>query len=102
MTNKDKAIQLLGLAYRAQKLETGEGPVLQAIRNRKAKLVMLATDASNNTKKQFYNKCEYYDVPLVEPIDRYALGHAIGKDFRVVIAVLDDGFAKQMRANLGQ
>jgi ribosomal protein L7Ae-like RNA K-turn-binding protein len=33
--------------------------------------------------------------------DRYTLGQAIGKDARVVVAVMDEGFAKKLATMLG-
>ncbi|RBW69884.1 YlxQ family RNA-binding protein [Bacillus taeanensis] len=98
----DKSLQLLGLAARARKLITGEELVLKEVRNKKAKLVLLAGDASLNTKKKITDKCSYYHVPLVEVSDRYQLGHAVGKEQRVIIAVIDEGFAKKIIANFGQ
>lgn len=43
---------LLGLAYRARKVISGEELVLKEVRNKRAKLVLLADDASSNTKKK--------------------------------------------------
>lgn len=42
------------------------------------------------------DKCAFYGVPLCKVPDRYTLGGAIGKDARVVVAVTDEGFARQL------
>ena len=47
-------------------------------------------------RKILQNKCHYYDVTLVEAGDRGTLGDAIGKEQRVVLAVLDEGFAEKI------
>ncbi|TYR82758.1 YlxQ family RNA-binding protein [Priestia megaterium] len=86
----------LGLANRARKLISGEELVVGEVRKQKAKLVLLASDASDNTKKKVTDKCAYYNVPVRIVADRYALGQAIGKDARVVVAVIDNGFAKKL------
>ena len=52
---------LLGLAARARKVISGEG-VLTSIQNGSAKLVLIASDASENTKKKYVDKCTYYNV----------------------------------------
>jgi ribosomal protein L7Ae-like RNA K-turn-binding protein len=98
----DKNLQLLGLASRARKIITGEELVLKEVRNNKAKLVLIAGDASLNTKKKVTDKCSYYKIPLIEVFDRYQLGLAVGKEQRVVVAVMEDGFAKKLLANFGQ
>lgn len=46
--------QMLGLAMRARKLITGEELVVKAIRQGQVKLVILASDASANTRKKNY------------------------------------------------
>jgi len=96
MNNKDRALNLIGLAQRAGKLSSGESLVLQAVRSNKAKIVCLASNASDNTSKQFLNKCEYYDVPLVTSFTREELSHALGKD-RTVCALMDDGFMHSLQ-----
>lgn len=73
---------------------SGEEQVLGAIRNRKACLVIIATDASENTMKKVTEKARYYRIPCIAVGDRYKLGHAIGKGERVLLAVTDRGFAK--------
>ncbi len=50
--NRQKAMNLMGLAMRAGKLITGEELTIAEIRKQKAKLVFVATDASENTRKR--------------------------------------------------
>ena len=67
--------------------------VLEAVRKGKAKLVLLASDASDNTKKQLQDKASFYKVPVETlPYGMLELGHAIGKDHTVAIAILEEGF----------
>ncbi len=89
-------MSLLGLAHRARKTISGEELVVKDIRTQKAKLVLLSKDASSNTAKKIQDKCEYYKVPLKLVDNRELLGNAIGKDARVVVAVLDTGFANKL------
>ncbi|MGE6893630.1 MULTISPECIES: YlxQ family RNA-binding protein [Priestia] len=94
--NNEKWLSFLGLANRARKLISGEELVIGEVRKKKAKLVLLAGDASDNTTKKVIDKCTYYQVPVRTVVDRYVLGEAIGKDARVVVAVMDSGFAKKL------
>ena len=44
--------------------------------------------------------CEYYEVPIRFYADKDTLGHAMGKEFRASLAVLDTGFAKGIMKHL--
>ncbi|AQQ53718.1 YlxQ family RNA-binding protein [Planococcus lenghuensis] len=87
--------QTLGLAARARKITTGEELVIKEVRNGNAKLVLLSEDASKNTSKKLHDKCKSYKVDLRVFGTRSEIGHAIGKDERVTVAVTDSGFAKK-------
>ena len=89
----DGIISLLGIAKRAGKVVSGEFSTEKAIKEHKAKLVIVATDASNNTKKLFTNKTTFYKVPIVFYSDKDSLGHGIGCEMRTSLAILDEGFA---------
>lgn len=99
MQNKQKLLNLLGLARRAGKLTTGEDLVLGAIRNQKAKLVFFAADGGASSLKKFTNKTNSYDVAFTTALTRQELADATGM-VRSVIAVTDQGFAKKMREYL--
>lgn len=93
----DKVLSLLGLCQRARKLVAGEFLCEKVIRQKgSAKLVILATDASDNTKDKFISSCEYHKVPIRLYSDKESLGHAIGKGLRASIVVIDEGFAKSL------
>lgn len=100
MTKPDKSLSQLGMAMRAGKLITGDEIVLKAVRQRKAHLVIIAADASDNTKKKFRDKCRTYGVQLAEVFDREQLGKAIGKPERVVLAVTDAQFGNMIANHL--
>lgn len=90
----------LGLAMRSGNLASGEFATETAIRQGKARLVIVAEDASANTKKKFRNSCSYYKIPIAVFGKKEDLGHAIGKEFRASLAVLDQGFASSISKNL--
>jgi ribosomal protein L7Ae-like RNA K-turn-binding protein len=94
--NGNQWMSLLGLANRARKIISGEELAVKEIRGGKARLVILSADASANTTKKITDKCKSYEVPLKIVENRHLLGQAIGKEARVVVAVLDDGFAKKL------
>lgn len=55
----------------------------------------LAADAGHSTVKQFINKCNYYEIPLICRFNKAELSQAIGQA-RTVVAVEQAGFAKRM------
>lgn len=91
---------LLGLAARGRKVVSGEFSVENAVKNGSAMLVIVAQDASDNTKKRFSDKCSFYQVPIAVCGTKEALGHCIGKEFRSSVAVLDEGLARTIGKHL--
>lgn len=91
---QNKVLSLLGLAMRGRNLVSGEFQTLEAVKNGTAMLVIIAEDASANTKKLFRNKCTYYEVPVCEFGRKDELGRAIGKDTRSSLGVCDAGLAE--------
>lgn len=92
----DKILQLLGLAMRAGKVVSGEEMVIEQVRTGRAEMVLLALDAAKNSEKKIMDKCMSYKVPLHRYGTRYDLGKAIGKGERVVLAIIDPGFARSL------
>lgn len=93
-------LNLLGIAYRARKCTLGEDLIIKDIQNKKAKIVLIANDISDKTKKKMIDKCTTYEVDYIVVDDRETLGQAMGKSDRVAIAITDYGFAKKFRTLL--
>lgn len=89
----NKALSMLGIATKAGKTVTGEFATEKAVKEGTASLVVVAKDASDNTKKKFKNMCDYYQVTIKVFSDKVALGNACGKEFRASLAVTDVGLA---------
>ncbi len=96
MIQNNKVLGTLGLAMKSGNVVSGEFMTEQAVRAGTACLVIVAEDASDNTKKKFRNSCHYYQVPLAIFGNKDILGNAIGKEFRASLAVLDQGFASSI------
>ena len=91
---QNKVLSLLGLAMRGRNLVSGEFQTLEAVKNGSAMLVIIAEDASANTKKLFTNKCTFYEIPVYEFGTKEELGRAIGKDMRSSLGISDTGLAE--------
>ena len=96
----DKVLSYLGLAMRGRNLVSGEFQTEDAVKSGKAILVIVAEDASENTKKLFRDKCSYYEVPVYSYGTKQSLGRAIGKDQRSSLAVTDAGLAQAIEKTL--
>lgn len=90
----DRVLSLIGLAQKAGKVASGEFMTEKAVKTGEAAVVILAEDASGNTKKKFSNMCEFYGVPLRIYAAKGNLGHAMGKELRASLAVTDEGLAQ--------
>ena len=94
---KNKLTGLLGIAAKAGRVASGELPATEAIRSGKARLVLIAADASDNTKKRFVSLCRSREIESVSYGEKEELGRIIGKAERSVLAVTDEGLANGTR-----
>lgn len=92
--NTTKILSLVGLATKAGRTVSGEFSTEKSVKTGKGFLVIVAEDASENTKKKFRNMCEFYEVPIYFLSDKESLGRAMGKEFRACLALQDDNFAR--------
>lgn len=90
----DQVLSLLGLSAKAGKIRSGEFQVEKAVKENQAFVVIVATDASDLSKKCYRDMCSFYQVPIYEYQTKEELGRCIGKEFRAAVAVVDEGFAK--------
>ena len=89
-----KVLSLLGLSAKSGNLVSGEFSTEKAVKEHKAALVVVAEDASDNTKKSITDSCKFYKTKFVEAGSKAELGKFTGADSRAVVSVNDDNFAK--------
>lgn len=90
----DKVLSMTGIAAKAGNIVSGEFSTEKAVKSMQAYLVMVASDASDNTKKHFSDMCAYRNVPYFEYADKDRLGNCIGKELRASLAVTNENLAK--------
>ena len=95
--SENKVFGWLGLARKAGKLVAGDALCEEAITRRRARLVVMATDAGPNTRERFETMCAKARVDLLPFGTKEELGHRLGRDTYAVVAVLDRSFADQIR-----
>lgn len=96
---KTSALQVLGLANRANELVLGYDPVLSSIQKNKIKLVLVASDASNKTKDTFSKKCFFYKIEILEVFTSEELSQALGRKVKIV-GIKDQGFEKLIKKRI--
>lgn len=93
---ENKVLGLLGLATRAGKIAFGTESVLENIENKKAKLVIVAEDSSDRTKRNFEYKCEENKIPFRVFGSIEGISKSIGKPNKAVVALKDSNFSKEI------
>ena len=96
MTNSNKICGLLGLATRAGKIVFGTEACKSSIGKKKVKLLIIAEDASDRTKKNFEEICKKADIPSIEVLTIEDISKSIGKINKAVIGITDINFSKEM------
>lgn len=95
--NQSKVFSLLGLAARSRNVVSGEFMTEKSVKAGTAVLVLVSMDASENTRHSIKNMCDFYHVPMYLFGTKEELGHAMGKEMRASLAILDRGFADSIK-----
>lgn len=99
LQNREKALNLLGLATKAGKIISGTEMVIAGLEKGKVKLVVVASDLQANTLEKVTKVASKKQIKLVNEFSAEELRHAIGKT-RKVLALTDQGFAKALAQKL--
>lgn len=87
----------LGLAYRAKKTIIGTDYVVDAMRKGELSLVLLASDAGENTKKKISDKAKTFQVLINDRHSTDELSSALGKQNTKVVGIKDKGFGELLK-----
>ena len=86
-------MECLELQLKLEKQYLGFDIVLDGIKRKQVKLVIVANDASEKTMKEIMFVCEKFNVPLIIFGNIDENSRAIGKKNRASIGIKDKGFA---------
>lgn len=99
----DKLLNLIGLALKAGKLEIGEEPVGAAARAKHARLILIASDAADNTRRRAKHFGDAGECICLEiPAAKEELGRALGRTSCAMAALTDIGFAEAVAKKLAE
>lgn len=98
----DKALNYLSLGRKAGRIELGEEPVGAAARAKKARLVLVASDAGDHTWRRAQSFVAGTEqIPLKVPYTKDELGQAIGRTALAIAAFTDPAMALAFVKALG-
>ena len=87
-------LSMLGLALRGGRLAVGEEPVEAVVRARDARVLLVASDAADNTYRRVKHFAEIGQcIWLRIPYTKAELGQAVGRNATAIVAVTDVGLA---------
>ena len=99
----DKALNYLALARKAGLAELGEEPVGVAAKAGHARLVLVASDASDHTWRRAKSYVSGTDQQLLRlPYTKDEMGFSVGRQELAVAALTDAGMALSLVESLGQ
>ena len=99
----DKALNYLALARKAGRIELGEEPVGGAARAQKARLVVVAEDATDHTWRRALSFVAGSEqICLRVPYNKDLLGQAVGRTALALAAFTDPAMALAFVKALGQ
>lgn len=88
------SLTFLGLILKAGKLEIGEESCGIAARAKKARVILTASDASQNSRTRAGNYCQDSNAPHVMlPFAKSELGAVVGRGQPGMLAITDIGMA---------
>lgn len=95
---------MLGLSKKAGKAAIGQEAVSDAIRHGYAKLILIASDASDNTRERFERLTSGEDkvAHVVTPFTKEEIGGILGRAECAIVAVCDAGMAATIASQLAQ
>lgn len=91
-----KFLTMLGFAMKSGKIITGDDTCEMFMKKRKIKLLIVAADASENTKDKFRFLTKQAEVQIIEISTKEELSQAIGKYNRAVIGITDRKFSNAL------
>ncbi len=96
-------LRLVGLAKKAGRLEIGEEPVGACARARQARLILVASDAADNSVRRAGHFAQAGSAACVQvPFTKAELGSTVGRTACAMLALTDAGLAHSICAKLAE
>ena len=103
MDKRSNILSFLGLCLRGGNLTVGEEPVEAVARARDARVLLLASDAADNTRRRCAHFAEMGQcLWLRVPFTKAELGRAVGRSAAAIVAITDIGLANAVVHRLAE
>lgn len=93
----NKLLGLIGISAKAGKVVSGADACYEEIQKKTVKLIIIAQDASEKTKKNFSFYGDKYNIPFAIQSTIEDLSNAIGKKNRAIIGIKDINLSKEIQ-----
>lgn len=93
----NKLLTMLGFAQKSGNLYSGENTVELYLPKKKVSLVIIATDASDNTKEKFRDLSLKHNIQCITLGTKEELSQSIGKYNRAVYGVTNKKFSREIK-----
>lgn len=90
----DNILGMIGLATKSGKVISGMDAVVESVQKHKAKLVIIAVDTSEKSKKNIKYVCTNNDINVIELSTIERLSNVIGKKNRAILSITDKNFSE--------
>jgi len=96
----NKIYSMLGIARKGGKISIGYDATCIDVQKNKSKLVLIATDASDKTKKNIRFVCDKYGCKYIEYGENEILGQCLGKKMISVLSINDENIVLYVLSNI--
>jgi len=100
LVNNQKILGMLGLATKAGKIVAGMEATKEAVAKQKAKIVIIAQDASEKTKKNLMMEAAKHGATVYQIATIEEISQSIGKKNKAIVGVVDKNFAQAIEKNI--
>ena len=94
--NRERLLQDLALANKAGAAVSGGNNVAVELKRGKRGILLIAEDASDNSRDRFESKGRGLELTVLRALSRDEIGHALGKAPRAVVLVVQQAFADKI------
>lgn len=96
MINNKRVLGLLGLCTKAGEISFGTDACIDLIQKNKVKLIIVAEDAADRTKRNFKFLCNKNNIQIVEFGTIEEVSKAIGKKNKAVIGIKNNSLSNEI------
>ena len=99
-TMKNKLLSYMGFARKSGNLVSGSNTCSITMKKGKVKLLLIAEDASDNTKDKMTSEAKARGVCVMIYGDGEEMSHAVGESGRTVFGITDGNFAHVIKEEI--